>query len=69
MHLIKPMSCPNKVIHIDNNNLVVWDFKNENKQKFNIKYDSFHRCYTIQNVENGQYLTCDDSSIFFCSEK
>ena len=40
-------------------------FKNENKQKFNIEYDSFHKCYTIQNVENGQFLTCDDSTIFF----
>ena len=65
MYLIKPISFQNKVAHMDNNNLVVWDFKNENKQKFEIKYDSFHRCYTIQNVENGQFLTCDDSTIFF----
>ena len=68
MYLIKPMSCPNKVVHMENNNLIVWDFKNENKQKFEIKYDSFHRCYTIQNVENGQYLTYDDSSIFFAKK-
>ena len=65
MYLIKPVSFQNKVVHMDNNNLVVFDFKNENKQKFNINYDSFHKCYTIQNVENGQFLTCDDSTIFF----
>jgi hypothetical protein len=33
MYLIKPISFQNKVAHMDNNNLVVWDFKNENKQK------------------------------------
>ena len=38
---------------------------NENKQKFNIEYDSFNKCYTIQNVENEQFLTCDDSIIYF----
>ena len=65
MYLIKPISFQNKVIHMDNNNLVVFDFKNENKQKFNINYESHHRCYYIQNVENGQFLTCDDSTIFF----
>ena len=65
MYLIKPISFQNKVIHMDNNNLVVFDFKNENKQKFNINYESLHRCYYIQNVENGQFLTCDDSTIFF----
>ena len=65
MYLIKPISFQNKVVQIDNNNnLVVFDFKNENKQKFNINYDSFHKCYSIQNVENGQFLTCDDSMIF-----
>ena len=64
MYLIKLINCQNKVIQIDNNNINVWDFKNENKQKFNIKYDSFHKCYSIQNVENGQFLTCDDNIIF-----
>ena len=65
MYLIKPISFQNKVVHMNNNNLVVWNFNNENIQKFNINYDSNNRCYTIQNVENGQFLTCDDSMIFF----
>ena len=65
IYLIKPISCQNKVVHMDNNNLVIHDFNNENKQKFEIKYDSNQRYYAIQNVENGQFLTCDDSSIFF----
>ena len=64
MYVIKPINCQNKVVQVDNNNLNVWDFKNENKQKFNIVYDSFHRCYSIQNVENGQFLTCDNSNIY-----
>ena len=65
MYIIKPISIQNKVVNMDNNNLLIGEFKNENKQKFNIEYDSFHKCYTIQNVENGQFLTCDDSTIFF----
>ena len=68
MYIIKSMSCINKVIQIDNNNLIVWDFKNENKQKFNINYDSSNYYYTIQNVENEQYLTCDESTIYFSSK-
>ena len=68
MYLIKPMSCQNKVAHMDNNNLVISDYKNENKQKFEIKYDSFHKCYTIQNVDNSKYLSCDDSNIFFAEK-
>ena len=65
MYIIKSMSCINKVIQIDNNNLIVWDFKNENNQKFNINFDSSNYYYTIQNVENNQYLTCDESTIYF----
>ena len=65
MYIIKPISIQNKVVNMDNNNLLIGEFKNENRQKFNIEYDSFHKCYTIQNVENGQFLTCDDSTIFF----
>ena len=65
MYIIKPISIQNKVVHMDNNNLLIGEFKNENRQKFNIEYDSFHKCYTIQNVENGQFLTCDDATIFF----
>ena len=67
MYLIQLAHFQNKiqVIHLENNNLIVWDMKNENKQKFNIEYDSFYKCYTIQNVENDQFLTCDDSVIYF----
>ena len=65
MYIIKPISIQNKVVNVDNNNLLIGEFKNENKQKFNIEYDSFHKCYTIQNVENGQFLTCDDTIIVF----
>ena len=65
MYIIKPISIQNKVVNMDNNNLLIGEFKNENRQKFNIEYDSFHKCYTIQNVENGQFLTCDDNIIVF----
>ena len=67
MYVIKPMSDINKVIQIDNNNnnLIVWDFNNENNQKFNINFNSSSRYYTIQNVESNQYLTCDESTIYF----
>ena len=65
MYIIKPISIKNKVVNMDNNNLLIGEFKNENRQKFNIEYDSFHKCYTIQNVENGQFLTCDDTIIVF----
>ena len=68
MYIIKSMSCINKVIQMDNNNLIVWDFKNENNQKFNINYNSSGCFYTIQNIENNQYLTCDDSTIYFTSK-
>ena len=58
-----------QTIHLENNNLIVGDMKDdENKQKFNIKYDLSHKCYTIQNVENCQFLTCDDSTIYFNTE-
>ena len=65
MYIIKPMSYQNKVVQMDNINLMVSDFKNENKQKFNINYDSFNRCYYIQNIENEQFLTCDNNTIYF----
>ena len=65
MYIIKPISIQNKVVNMDNNNLLIGEFKNENRQKFNIEYDSFHKCYTIENVENGQFLTCDDTIIVF----
>ena len=65
MYIIKPISIQNKVVNMDNNNLLIGEFKNENRQKFNIEYDSFHKCYTIQNVENDQFLTCDDTIIVF----
>ena len=68
IYIIKPMSNMNKVIQIDNNNnnnLIVWDFNNENNQKFNINFNSSSRYYTIQNVESNQYLTCDESTIYF----
>ena len=67
MYVIKPMSNMNKVIQIDNNNnnLIVWDFNNENNQKFYINFNSSSRYYTIQNVESNQYLTCDESTIYF----
>ena len=68
IYLIKPKNNKNKVLHIDNNNLVIWDFKNEKEQKFEIKYDSFHKCYTIKNIGNNQYLTCD-KSIIYSAEK
>ena len=67
MYFIQLAHFQNKIqaIHLENNNLIVGDMKDENKQKFNIEYDSFHKCYTIQNVENCQFLTCDDSTIYF----
>ena len=68
MYIIKSMNCINKVIQMDNNNLIVWDFKNENNQKFNINYNSSGCFYTIQNIENNQYLTCDDSTVYFTSK-
>ena len=64
IYFIKPIINQSKVVHIDNNNIVIWDNKDENKQKFSIKYDSFHSCYSIQNIENKQFFTCDDSTIF-----
>ena len=65
MYIIQPMSYQNKVVQVDNVNLMVSDFKNENNQKFNINYDSSNRCYYIQNIENGQFLTCDNNIIYF----
>ena len=65
MYIIKSISIQNKVVNMDNNNLLIGEFKNEHRQKSNIEYDSFHKCYTIQNAENGQFLTCDDSTNFF----
>ena len=64
IYFIKPIINQSKVVHIDNNNIVIWDNKNENKQKFMIKYDSFHSCYSIQNIENNQFFTCDNSIVF-----
>ena len=68
IYLRKPKNNKNKVLHIDNNNLVIWDFKNEKEQKFEIKYDSIHKCFTIKNIGNNQYLTCD-KSIIYSAEK
>ena len=67
MYSIQLAHFQNKIqaILLENNNLIVGDMKDENKQKFNIEYDSFHKYYTIQNVENCQFLTCDDSTIYF----
>ena len=66
MYLIKPISFQNKVVQMDNNNLVVWDFKNENKKNLILIMIHFiDAIYTIQNFENGQFLTRDDSTIFF----
>ena len=64
IYLIKPKSYKNKVVHLDNNILVISDFNNENKQKFEIIYDPFHRCYKIKNIGNNQFLTCDESIIY-----
>ena len=64
IYFIKPIINQNKVVHIDKNNIVISDNKNENKQKFMIKYDSFHSCYSIQNIENEQFFTCDNSIVF-----
>ena len=64
IYIIKPIINQNKVVHIDNNNIVICDNKNENKQKFIIKYAPFHSCYSIQNQENQLYLTCEDFNIF-----
>ena len=64
IYFIKPIINQSKVVHIDNNDIVIWDNKNENKQKFLIKYDSFHSCYSIQNIENCQFFTCDNSIVF-----
>ena len=64
IYFIKPIINQSKVIHIDNNNIVIWDNKNENKQKFMIKYDSSLSCYSIQNIENDQFFTCDSSIVF-----
>ena len=69
MYLIKLVSFQNKVVYMDNNNLIVFDFKNENKQKFNINYNSSYYCYSIQNVENGQFLICVYSTIVFIGKK
>ena len=64
IYFIKPIINQSRVVQIDNNNIVIWNNINENKQKFMIKYDSFHSCYSIQNIENGQFFTCDNSIVF-----
>ena len=64
LYIIKPINFHNKVIQIDNNNLVIWDNNNENKQKFNIEYEPTNKCYFIQNIENKLFLTCGGSSIY-----
>ena len=64
LYIIKPINYQNKVIQIDNNNLVIWDNNNENKQKFKIEYDPINKCYLIQNIENKLFLTYNNSSIY-----
>ena len=65
IYLIKPLNLQNKMVYLDNNNnLVIGDFSDENIQKFEIKYNSEHKYYTIQNIENNKYLSCDDSIIY-----
>ena len=68
IYIIKPMNYQNKVIQIDYNNLIIWDNNNENNQKFIIKYNPFHSCYSIQNQESQLYLTCEDFIIFLSEE-
>lgn len=67
IYIIKSINWQNKVFHMDNNNnnLVIWDFTNENIQKFDIKYNSVDKYYTIQNLENKKFLSCDNSTIYF----
>ena len=68
IYIIKPINCENKVVQIENNGLVIWDFKDENYQKFFIKYDPFHACYKIKNIKNNLYLTCDDFTVYFTNK-
>ena len=68
IYIIKPMNYQNKVIQVDYNNLIIWDNNNENNQKFIIKYNPFHSCYSIQNQESQLYLTCEDFIIFLSEE-
>ena len=60
------MNCPNKVVKLGNNGPEIWDYTNENRQKFNIKYDSFKRYYSIQCIADDcpKYLTCDIKNIY-----
>ena len=65
IYSIKSMNLQNKVVYLDNNNnLVIGDFSDENIQKFEIKYNSEHKYYTIQNIENNKYISCNDSIIY-----
>ena len=58
---------PNKFIKLKGNDgPVISDFNNENRQKYNIKYDPNNKYYSIQCIADDcpKYLTCDDIYIY-----
>ena len=67
IYIIKPMISPNKCIKLKGNDgPVISDFNNENRQKYNIKYDPNNKYYSIQCIADDcpKYLTCDDIYIY-----
>ena len=66
IYIIRPMISPNKCIKLGNNGPEISDFNNENRQKYNIKYDPNNKYYSIQCIADDcpKYLTCDDIYIY-----
>ena len=66
IYIIRPMISPNKCIKLGNNGPEISDFNNENRQKYNIKYDQNSKYYSIQCIADDcpKYLTCDDINIY-----
>ena len=66
IYIIRPMISPNKCIKLGNNGPEISDFNNENRQKYNIKYDQNNKYYSIQCIDDDfpKYLTCDDKNIY-----
>ena len=69
IYFIKPINYQNKVLDMEYLDLVIKDFKDDDGQKFEIKYDSYNECYTIKTIVTTEYLTCDESKIYLDIEK
>ena len=69
IYFIKPINYQNKAVYIDYYGLTIKDIKDDNEQKFEIKYDTINECYTIKSIATNNYLTCDKSKIYLSNEE